>query len=59
VEVASGSLAANYLVVNTIAFSARIPVEVPVADEVADVSCAIWVSFAINHRAFAAVAPVH
>jgi len=51
-------LTAQDFVVNTIAFSAWVPVEVPVTVEVADVPGAIWVSFAVDHRAFATVASV-
>jgi len=41
------------------AFHAWVPVKFSVAYEIAGVSSAIWISFAVDDRAFAAVATVH
>jgi len=51
-------LLASVNVVNAFAFDARVPVKISVTVEVADVPGAIWVSFAVDHRAFATVASV-
>jgi len=59
VKVTASSLCAKNLIVNTIAFSTRIPVKVPVANEAANISCAVRISFSIDHGALAAVAAIH
>lgn len=58
-KITRNSLAAQNFVVNTIAFSTWVPVVVPVAIEAADIPRAIWITFSIDHRAFATVASVH